>query len=386
MLKFFRTMFRVRPKRELRELYLFLFFFAFAGSLVAIFLPVFLLQLGFSLSGIAFYYAIHYTIYVVLMPLGAQFAARFGYERSLAMSTPILIVHFLLLSQLPNYPSLFWIAPGILALHKIFYWPAYHANFATFSDAGNRGTEQSWVRLIAFSSGIVGPTLGGFVALRFGFSALFIVAAASLVLAVLVMLRTDEHQAEADFPYASPWQFLRRPTQRRLIVAMIGWGENLIHMVYWPIFLFTVFQNTAQLGLVISAATALAMALGFGIGELSDRLSARRVLRSAAPFLSATYLARIFFAGAPVGAAVASGYNQVAQSGYQIPFISRLNRNAKQSRQPLVYAVAFEMTLAIVKGLLAWLLVIVLPVVGLAEGFILLWVIAGLLALFYAAL
>ena len=386
MMKLFRKMFRLRPKRELRELYLFLFFFAFAGSLVAIFEPVFLWQLGFSLSGIALYYAIHYTIYVVLMPLGAQFAARFGYERSLAMSTPILIVHFLLLSQLPNYSSLFWIAPGILALHKIFYWPAYHANFATFSDAGNRGTEQSWVRLIAFSSGIVGPTVGGFIALRFGFSALFIMAAASLVLAVLVMLRTDEHQPEADFPYASPWQFLQRPTQRRLIVAMIGWGENLVHMVFWPVFLFTIFQNTAQLGLIISASTALAMALGFGIGELSDRFSARRVLRYATPLLSATYLARIFLVSTPVGAAVASGYNQIAQSAYQIPFISRLNRNAKQSRRPLVYAVSFEMTLAIVKGVLAWLLVLALPLLGLSEGFILLWIIAGFLALFYAAL
>jgi len=380
-----KRLFAVHAKRQLRELYIFIFFQSFASSLTSIFEPVLLFQLGYGLPGIALYYAVHYTIYVVAMPLGAMFANRFGYERSIAISTPLLAVHFLVLSQLPHWPALFWVAPGVLALHKMFFWPAFHANFAAHTAKANSGTELSWAQLVAYSSGVVGPILGGFIAAAYGFSTLFLIAAFTLLVAVISMLRTPERQGATALRYSTVWKFLVRKPQRRMVIAMIGWGENLIHTVFWPVFLFIVVGSLSTLGLIVSIGAALSVVWGFIVGELSDKHAPRKIIRFAAPLTALTYVVRIFTATTPLGAAVGDVYTRVAQSTLGIPFTSRLYRSAKQ-QNIILYALSFELVLAIVKAVVSWGLFFLLLSVTLETGFLALFVLGAIFALFYAAL
>ena len=118
---FSRSMFGLNLRDELKELYLFSLLFSFAYSLVIIFEPVFFYQTGFSLSFIALYYAMHYILYIFLLPLGGMFAARFGFERSISLSLPLFVLYFLSLTIVPDHNWMVFVAVVLLTLHKTFY-------------------------------------------------------------------------------------------------------------------------------------------------------------------------------------------------------------------------------------------------------------------------
>ena len=378
------SLFAVKPSPQMREMYAFLSIFNFAASLVGIFVPVFLWQQGFSLSVIALLYALHYVSYAIAMPLGGRFAARFGLERSLALSTPIFVAVFLTIAAVPSVPNLVWVSFLLLTAHKIFYWPAHHAIFASNMAKNNRGTELSWVRFVSYSTGIIGPLIGGAVALALGFPALFIIAAVILSLSSIPILRTREHFQVAELDYSHFWREIRAPGNERMITGMIGWGEDLVFLVFWPIFMFMILGNPQTLGIVI-AISSLAMSVwAFVIGEMTDRHTPRTVLRLAAPVFALSYVVR-FWVTTGGGVLMADIFNRLASASTSIPFLSRLYTLGVR-RNPLVYVLAAEIVLAITKAVFALLLAYVFWQFPLAVAFKLTFAIAAVLALLYASL
>lgn len=380
-----RNLFVLHSHRQLRELFLFQLLFSFAFSLIIIFEPVFFYQLGISLELISLYYALHYTLYVVLMPLGAQVAARFGLERSLALSMPFFVIYFLVLAAIPTQPSLFWLALVFLTLHKIFYWPAYHANFAKFTDGKNRGTEQSWMRFITYGTGILGPLVGGVIAARFGFPLLFILAAVTVMLATLPLLKTREHFQEVSLPYSSAWQIIRARPHRRMVISMVGWAEDLIGLVFWPIWLYLFLGSTAKIGALAAVSIAAMTVWGFMVGELIDRHGARWVLRRlGVPVLVLANILRLFAVTSlrVIGVDIVG---RVANLNYTVPFTSQLHANAKRFGA-LQYALAFETVLAISKATLAYALAGVFLYATPDVGFATAWIIAIVFGLLYAVI
>lgn len=376
-----KSFFVIKPRRQLREMYFFLFLFSLAAALITVFEPIFFYTQGIPIWKISLYYALHYVLYILLMPLGGMFSARFGYERSLVLSAPLFVLYFLLLASLASYQPIFWLALVVLTIFKVFYWPAYHANFAAYSDRTNRGTEQSWVGLLEYGAGAVGPVLGGVVAQQYGFPVLFLATAGMVALAGIVLLRTRERSHLSAFNYLSAWRIILAPRHRHMVVSMLGWGENLVYLALWPVFLLLVLGEVKIVGAVASVSALLATIAGFVIGELSDRLAAKPVLRLAVPYMVFGYIWRLF-AVMPWQAALGDALTRTGAVGVAIPFLSRLYRQAKRVGT-LEYVVAFEIVLAIGKAVTAILLVLLFLTLPQPAAFVLAFGLAGLIALLY---
>jgi MFS family permease len=374
-------LFSVHLKPEMRELYQFSLLFSFASALILIFEPIFFYKLGLGLSTIALYYAIHYTLYVVLLPLGAKFAASFGTERSLTFSLPIFVLYFLSLAAIPDFPRCFWLALVLLTLHKIFYWPAYHAALAKQGDGGNRGTELSWLTVLRFGVGVAGPLIGGLIAASFGFQALFLLTAVTVLISAAPLLKTREHYRPVTFSYREPWRALVVKRNRGMVLAMMGMGENLIDLVFWPIFMFIVLGSADKVGVISAATTAVMAFVGFGIGEMADRFSRRSLLRLHLPFMVVGYLFRPL-AVSPLGILLTDTLNKLAYIGVNLPMLYRLYEQARGSGY-LKYATAFEMVLAIAKAITAWFLVWLFAVTVPFTALTLTFILSALLALMY---
>lgn len=357
------------------ELYQFLLLFSFAGSMIAIFEPVFFYQVNIPLWQISLFYGLHYILYVILLPLGGKFTASFGLERSLALSTPIYVLYFLALALLPAWPALFWVAIMLLTLHKIFYWPAFHAEFSKYGDGHSRGREMSWQTVTTSGIGVVSPLVGGLVAAWFGFPAMFIVAAVAVMLASFPMLRTLETSHTAVFSYSEAWKLIASPLHRRLVVSMAGMNENLVDLVYWPLFLFIVLAATrptlfgfslqplVALG-VISSITILVMTIvGLYIGRMSDKISGRKILHLHLPFMVLGYLFRPI-SGGLISMFLTSTLARLAYIGVHIPLTAQLYASGRRAGA-LRYGVAIEICLAIYKAItalfLAWAFWALLP-------------------------
>jgi predicted MFS family arabinose efflux permease len=380
----FKSFFNMKPRRQLREIYVFLLLFSFASALVTVFEPIFFYTQGISLWEISLYYAAHYTLYVLLMPFGGKFAARFGYERSLTLSAPVFVMYFLLLASLDQHRFVFYAAPVVLTLFKILYWPAYHASFVSFSDLKNRGTEQSWVRFVEYGAGVLGPVIGGIIAQMYGFPVLFLLTAVTVACAGVALLWTKEKYHFAAFSYGSPWRIIFSPQHRNMVVGMMGWGENLVYLAIWPVWLMIVLGDVETVGLAASISAVIATAVGFIVGEMTDRLSAKRLLRIVVPLTVLGYLWRMV-AILPWQVAVGDVVARTSYIGVGIPFMARLYRQGKKV-DPLEYSVAFEIVLALVKAVLAFILAAVFILVPGPAAFMIAFALAAVLSLFYLAL
>lgn len=371
----------MRLNPELRELYLFSLLFSFAYALILIFEPVFFYKEGFSLSFISLYYALHYTLYIFLLPLGGKFAARFGFERSISVSLPFFVAYFLVLASVPYDHRLIWLAIPLLTLHKIFYWPAFHANFAKLGESSNRGTELSWMRVLQYGVGVLGPLFGGIVAAKFGFSTLFVITSGLILLSSVPLLKTRERYRPTFFGYSDPWKIIKARAYRNMTKAMAGMGENYIDMVFWPIFLFTVLGSTERLGVLSTMTIAIMTVMSFLIGEMSDRWPRSSVIRLHVPFMILGYGFRMFVA-TPVSAFLTDTLGRMAFAGVNLPMVHKLYAQANTT-SIVRYMVAFEMVLSIAKAATGFILALVFLFTLPYTGFVIAFALAGLFALWY---
>ncbi|HBE90254.1 MAG: hypothetical protein A3E37_02315 [Candidatus Andersenbacteria bacterium RIFCSPHIGHO2_12_FULL_46_9] len=376
-----RYLFALKPKKELVELYWFSLLYSFAASLILIFEPVFFYVENFSLAWIASYYAAHYILYLILLPWGATLTGRFGLERSLAISMPLFVVYFLTLAAIPTLPGLFYVSWILLALFKTFYWPAYHAEISKFGDKGNLGTEISWLMAINSGIGVLGPLIGGLVVTMFGFPVLFVIAAGLALFAGFPLLKTKERFNPVTLKYNKPWQILNQDGQRMVRWGMAGWGADLVYLVFWPIMMFTVLGTAGTLGLISSINAMIMTGLGFFVGEASDRMSRRKILRFHLPFMAIGYLLGPL-AGGALRVFLTDTLMKASYVGVQLPMWHRLYRRARRV-DPLLYATVLEMLICIYKILIALTLVAVFsmttPTIGLGVTFI----IAAVMSLFF---
>jgi len=377
----FHQMFSMHIRHQLKELYISIGIFSFAFSLIAIFEPIFLYQQQLPIWAIALYYAIHYSLYVVLLPIGGKIASQFGLEKSIVLSLPFFVLYFISLAAMPKAPLMIVLALLFLTIHKILYWPAYYAIFARFSDANNRGTELSWLGVFHYGASIGGPAIGGFIASMWGFPVLFLCAGALVLFSGIPLMKVRQMYGRSDFLYASPWAMLRKIEYRKTFIATLGWGENLIDVVFWPLFLFLALGSVDSIGIYLSLSLIVMTVVSFSIGERAEKSRKEKLLRKYTPLMVVGYVFRIISIS-PLRIFLTDSIARISMAGVMIPMMYKVYSQAKSTKS-LEFMIAFEIVLAIAKAATAigvMLLFILLPI---HTAFIATFGLAMVLSLFY---
>jgi MFS family permease len=281
-------------------------------------------------------------------------------------------------------PGLFWIAWILLTLFKIFYWPAYHTEMIQYGDAKNRGTEISWVFALTEGVGVLGPMIGGLVVTFLGFPVLFVTAAALALFAIVPLLRTKERNRVVKLRYIDPWLLMISRSFRPVLLTMAGWGENLIDLVFWPVFMFIVVGGADVLGYIATLNILFMTLFGFFVGEIADRFSRRKIMWVHLPFMVLGYLLRPL-ATTPLRVLLTDSLAKAALIGVRIPQMYRLYVRGREAG-PLRQVLAMEMTLSISKCLLALALGGVFLVFAPSAAFAVTFMVAAAFALLYTAL
>ena len=273
-------------KRQVRELFISTTLVNLALALVMIFEPIYLHQIGYSLQKIMFFYLITYVLYFFLMPLGGKFARRKGYEIGMLIGTFLFIAYYIGLFLIGQYEILFYVAPVILALQKTFYWPAYHADFAHFSDATEEGREVSAMNVASSLVYIIGPATAGLIIATWGYGTLFVVASVLFLGSNIATLATREKFTPQGFSYKKVYKDLFSKKNRNDFFAYIGYGEELIVLVIWPVFISIIIIDMFDLGLIVALATLITTLVTLYIGKLTDSRNKRKILSLGSVFYS----------------------------------------------------------------------------------------------------
>lgn len=328
--KFYHRYFADGLSRELKELFWSTSILDFAISSVGIFEPIYLFTLGFSISWIILFYIAVYGLYFFLVPFGGKFARSRGYEHSILVSTPFLILFYVSLFAIPYHP--FFIACAIisLALQKTLYWPGYHADFARFGKDGARGKEISnlvvWDSLVT----ILGPAFGGIIIATVGFKVLFIIAIFLILVSNIPLLTTPEKFQPVPFPYKDAMKRLVAPENRRKLFAYMGFGEEHLAGYLWPIFIFLVVKQYISIGFLVSASVLVATLLTLYIGRVTDEESRHEVLKIGVVFTFFTWLMRILVVSG-VGIFMTDSLYRISRRAVGVPLAAITYEEAKKT-------------------------------------------------------
>lgn len=369
-------------KKKLGELYTAFAIVDLATAMVLLFEPVYFVSvLGWSISSVFFFFAQVYFFYIIFVPFGGKFASSKGYERSLIWSIPFQIGYWLLLFSLPKFPEFAVVAAIFFALQKTFFWPAFNAYLAKFSDKDQRARESSFAWSISQVSFIVGPFLGGIISDNFGVGTLLVIASAIYFCMFIPLFAVPRSTDRTSYRFRDTVELYKK--YPREAVAYAGFGEELYVLVGWPIFIFLAVPDFFNFGTLIAVATLISTVIMLYGGKLMDKSKKEEdiFLKYGVVISSLVWLIASFARGL-IGVFSIDTLLRIGRILFFTPVVAHMYNRAADEKT-MAYSVFFEQTLSIGKVIAALLGTVIFLF---TENFVFIFILAALFTLLYFVL
>jgi MFS family permease len=354
-------------RRELAELYWSTGIADLALAMVMIFEPIYLFTLGYSVQQVMWFFAAVYFFYILFIPVGAKIASIKGYEHAILYSVPFQIFYWLLLIGGKNIPALIWIAPVAFAIQKSLYWPAFHADMDRYGRRGQHGRDFGGAVALSYLSFAIGPLVGGWISQEFSPQMTFLAAVVLYSFMFVPLFTTPEYFFPKPYKFRNTLRLYKH--EFRHFASYLGFGEELLVLTVWPIFIFTVAQDYFHLGGVVSAATAVSSVILLAHAAYSDHHSKEKIVHAAAPLYALTWLLRPFVTTLPRVFA-ADSLGRIAKDAAFVPLVGLTYERGQDEHHILSYMVFFEQSLAIGKLLAAVLIALLFSSIGFSGTFV----------------
>lgn len=306
---------------ELSELYASMMFRSLATSLVAIFIPIYLFQLGHEVWAILFFYAILFMSQLFFTPVAAVLIARYGPRHTMLLSYLVQSSSLIMLTQLSHHNIPLEIIATTMGAQLALFFTAFNVNFSKIKHSSHGGKEVSWAYTMQKLGTVLGPVIGGAVAYFFGSEYIFYVALSLFVVASVPLMLSQEPTKLRQKLDISHLPF------RSIKYDLISFGalsvEDTVSRTVWPLFVgVVVFTENPyiQLGGVASLSVIVSLVVARMIGVLADKKKGRALLRYSAVFNVLIHLYRPFANGFSSVLAV-NAANEATTLGYELPYM-----------------------------------------------------------------
>ncbi len=347
-----RHLFFFLKNRELDELYLSVFLRNIAGSLINIFVPIYLLQSGLVLSQVALFYLVHIVTQTIFFPIGAYLSQKIGVKKTMALG--ILAQVFFYLSLYFLDPSYYLLPALIFTLAGVLYWPAYHIEFAQSMDARQEAKEVSFMHVISLAAVMLGPFIGGLLILGSSFFVVFSVVSLLMILATVPLVFTKDTKCKSGFSYKN---ILRG--NKKNAISHFGEGlDSYAGMILWPLFIYLSLLNVVSLGGIVSFASVILMLYLLWLGPKVDG-NKYFVLRIGVWMNFFAWFARTLFI-TPIGLLLTNLFGSVSFRTLELPVQKHIYENAEKSIEYLYFR---EVFLNIGRGVILLIPLFGLPII-----------------------
>ena len=255
-----------------------------AHALFGIFIPIFLYQiLNNSISLVLVFYLINNALFALFIPWGAIIMNKIGFKNSLLISTIFTAGISIFLYFLSTTENLYFLIPLQLTwnVSRMFYWTAYHTEFAKFSDKKHRALEVSiFLGVIGFIQLVV-PFFSGFFIDTHGFDLLYVIGTVIVFISAIPLMFTQDISETYEYGYFETFTQLMSKKWKKLFLPYAGEGaEFIIGSIVWPIFIFGLLnEKYTSVGIISALVGLFTIMFRLYIGKLSDKLSKRTVLK-----------------------------------------------------------------------------------------------------------
>ncbi len=300
-----------------------------ALGMILVFEPIYLyLYFDKSLPFTLLFFGTIHGLYGILAVYGGKIMAKIGLKHSMLFS------HFFFFGY---YLSLFFIFKSFLlvplaiilkAFGMTLFWPAFHTDFARFSEKDHRGMEVGKKNIAMFAPLVVGPIIGGWILTVFNYPVLFtsvlLVLSAS---AIPLFLSKEIHEIYTD-SYEKAWGRIFKKENRRTSLAFAFNGmEVAINFYLWPLFMTILAIQFVAMGGITSFALGFSAIFTLYMGKITDKLNRPRLLNIGSFLTSAAWIIK-FFVVTPFGAFLSHTLYRICRTTAGIPFQTILYEKA----------------------------------------------------------
>ncbi|MFH1430124.1 MAG: MFS transporter [Candidatus Uhrbacteria bacterium] len=257
----------------------------FGQSLVSIFVPIFLLRLGYSIESVIWFFIIYNAIDVPLNLVARWMVWRIGAIRTIMVGLVFEVLFFVLLFSLGsgNWPLLIIIAAAAAAF-DVCYWVAHIYFFMRVSpNNDNVSGDTSMLEIMRSVAGILAPAIGAMLFIFIGQRTLIAVSAVIISASILPLL-SIRHTSDrpAHRPKTIRVFFTSLHDARAQIVRALFSVHGAAEGVIWPLFIymtFTTIESVALVPIIVSLTTIVFMYIA---GRMEHRWRTASVVIGAA--------------------------------------------------------------------------------------------------------
>lgn len=339
--------------RELNTLYTHSFLRNLGTSLVGLFIPVYLLTLGFNLVDISLFYIVYFAAILAIMPLAMFCLSKIGVKKIMILGTLLLVGYYYSLqflgSGLPYYFAAF-----LFGLSETLYFAAFNIEFASFMDNKKGGRQISFSNSLGILASIICPIIGGFLIYLNSFKFTFLSAAVLLFLSAIPLAFSKDFKIPNE--KYSVKKIIRQAPFRHGLAFQVAAILGLVGGIFWPIFIYLNLKNVIPLGIISSITAFIMMFFTLYIGNQADK-NPEKTLTTGVLFNSPSWIARIFLLS-PSGLLFMNLYSDFTSTFISVPFQKFIFENAKKNKSKRDYFLFRELHLSI--GRVGILLLVIL--------------------------
>lgn len=315
-----------------------------AEGLAAVFIPIFLLNLGYSFSDV-FRYLMEYGLFwALLIYPSLKLGTRIGNGRWMGLSLIGNIILFILLISLPGHRWPLELLALVAGAYTAMYWPFFRSSFATLLAHRRTGRVVSVGSAVQTIAGGVAPAVGGIVATVFGVEAIQLVGLGLFTLAMIPLLTGPEFAK--DQPFRVTRQTFHQHKRKFFANFAETYNDSSLYYV-WPLFIFILIPSYAGVGILSSIMIFSSILVAVYVGRREESKGVRHYLKEGSAINSLGHLLRLGVSNA----GQVTGINMVAGVGYSLyitPYNTAYYENIRRNGLGFLFGMQLFSAMAVV--------------------------------------
>jgi MFS family permease len=328
---------------EIAELYMSRMLRIAALYIASAFMSIYMYQNGYSIGSIALFWAAFYLFKSVSSIPIAGLIARIGPKHGILISNLLYIPSMISFVFLPTLGP--WLLLPILILQATsasMYAIGYIIDFSKVKSIEHAGKEIAYMNILEKITSSLSPLIGGAIAFFLGPQIVLVLAALLFALAAVPLFNSGEQVSTGKkLQFKSfPWRLIRQHCVAQAAVGFDVFTSGTIWTLYVAVIIIGISNENNDVyvitGILLSVVLIATLLSSYVYGKIIDNSKGRMLMKVSVFANALTHLMRPFVT-TPVMVAGANIANEVATTGYTMPYTRAVFDNADLSGHRTTY-------------------------------------------------
>ena len=327
---------------EIAELYMSRMLRVAALYIASAFMSIYMYQIGYTVGHIALFWSAFYLFKTLASLPVAGLIARIGPKHGILISNLLYIPSMISFVFLPEVGP--WLLLPILILQgtsATMYAIGYTIDFSKVKSIEHAGKEIAYMNILEKITTSISPLIGGILAYFFGPQFVLIIAALLFALAAVPLFNSGEQvQTGKKLQFSGfPWRLVRQHWMAQIAVGFDIFTSGTLWTLYTAVIIIGISSNNdvyVITGILLSVVLIATLLSSYAYGKIIDKKGGRMLMKASIVVNALTHFTRPFIT-TPIMVAGANVVNEVATTGYAMPYTRAVFDNSDLSGHRVTY-------------------------------------------------